>query len=195
MNGVTAVSLIASAALVIMVGIGIIVVCVTAIIQHRTGQIGELWKSRYMAMETAHKRDLATSEFLYELLLDLVTPNRDETILYKARCLHVALLLMDVTKTPVPIMDHIRVVLNTPTLKTVDHVLNELIVHTDREVVLEPDTVSAHDKFMELMSHLEREEEAVTDRVIDIEERLGKRRLQREDTSTSDNTVVIHAVK
>ena len=86
-------------------------------------------------------------------------------------------------------------VLNTPTLKTVDHVLNELIVHTDREVVLEPDTVSAHDKFMELMSHLEREEEAVTDRVIDIEERLGKRRLQREDTSTSDNTVVIHAVK
>lgn len=194
MNEITTLLLVVSGMLIAMLVIVVGTVVTVGIIQHRTGQVGQLWKARYRAMETAHKRDVATSEFLYELLLDLITPTRDETILYKARCMQVALLMQDISTKLEPTTDHIRVVLNTPTLKTVGNAVSELVSSVGREAVLEPDTVSAHDRFVELVDLLEQEEIVVADYVQDIEQRIGKHRIQKEqETPVDDGTVVIRA--
>lgn len=122
-------------------------------------QVIELKSAQYEALMKAHERDVATAEFLYELLMDLVTPVYDETIIYKARTIQVILMIIDFKgDLKSKDMDYIRRVLNTPTLKHVDEAVHQILSDNKGTEVLEDKTVNAYERFMKLIDEIAEEE-------------------------------------
>lgn len=141
-----------------------LIICSVAILKIfkafcRQDQIIELQNLQYDALKTVHERDVATGEFLYEMLMDLVTPMHDETIIYKARTIQVILMIIDFQGTlKFKNMDHIHQVLNTPTLKHVDDAVHQILSDHKGTDILEENTISAYERFMKLIEDIERDE-------------------------------------
>ena len=132
----------------------------------RQDQIIELQNLQYDALMTAHERDVATGEFLYEMLMDLVTPMNDETIIYKARTIQVILMIIDFQgKLKFKNMDYIHQVLNTPTLNHVDDAVHQILGEHRGTDALDEETVSAYDRFMKLIEEIEKDEEQACEKL------------------------------
>jgi len=190
MNEITMLLIIAASSILVLLAICIAILAVIAFVLTKQGRITTLWEARYNAMKSAHKRDLATTEFLYELLTDLVTPSQDQTILYKARCLHVALLLMN-PKKPEQAMDQIRLILKVKTATPIDNKIIDLMGSVDRSLILDESTASAFEVFMKKARELYTEEETAVNAVIDAETRL----IGKEHTEPAENKPRIITVK